>query len=192
MDNGHGLDNEGKETVMDKPQSDLAFKFMALGYRFRDLFRPRRDILKEVGIQPGFHVLDYGCGPGSYIAAAAELVGESGKIYAADIHPLAIQRVRKIASKKGFHNIETVQTDCDTGLAAGSVDVALLYDIFHALDKPKQVLKELHRVLKPEGVLSFSDHHMKATEILTKISGPGLFVFSTTNNKTYSFSKRIT
>jgi len=38
-----------------------------------------------------YHVLDYGCGPGSYIKPLLELVGCSGKIFALDIHPLAIK-----------------------------------------------------------------------------------------------------
>jgi len=75
---------------MDKPMSNFDFKFMSLGYKFRDLFLPRLNILEEVGIKPGFHVLDFGCGPGSYIIPLAKLVGESGKVYAMDIHPLAI------------------------------------------------------------------------------------------------------
>ena len=50
---------------MDKPISNFHFKFMSFGYKFRDGFSPRKDILKEVGIKPGFHVLDYGCGPGA-------------------------------------------------------------------------------------------------------------------------------
>ncbi len=85
---------------MDKPTSNFHFKFMSFGYKFRDFFLPRKNILKEVGVKPGFHVLDYGCGPGGYIIAAAEFVGKSGKIYALDIHPLAIQMVQSIASKK--------------------------------------------------------------------------------------------
>ena len=176
---------------MDAPKSNLDFRFMTLSYRIRDIFRPRRDILKEAGIHPGFSVLDYGCGPGSYIAPVAELVGESGRLYAADLHPLAIQKVRRIASKKGFLNIETIQTDCDTGLPDGSIDVVLLYDIFHALGDPAGVLKELHRVLKPEGILSFNDPHMKATEISSRITGSGFFTLTTMGKKTYSFSKRM-
>jgi ubiquinone/menaquinone biosynthesis C-methylase UbiE len=45
--------------------------------------------VKEVGIREGFSVLDFGCGPASYVKAVAELVGKSGKIYALDINPLA-------------------------------------------------------------------------------------------------------
>jgi SAM-dependent methyltransferase len=87
---------------MDKPMSDSHFRLMSFGYKFRDLLVPRRSILEEADIKPGFHILDYGCGPGSYSLAAAELVGKSGKVYALDIHPLAIQMVRDKVSKRGL------------------------------------------------------------------------------------------
>jgi len=74
---------------MDKPKPNFDFKLMSFGYKFRDFFLPRMNTLKEVGIKPGFRVLDYGCGPGSYIIPLAELAGKSGKIYALDIHPIA-------------------------------------------------------------------------------------------------------
>ena len=48
---------------MDKPQPNFHFKLMSLSYKFRDFFLPRKNILKEVGIKPGFHVFDYGYGP---------------------------------------------------------------------------------------------------------------------------------
>ncbi|MDI6886277.1 MAG: methyltransferase domain-containing protein [archaeon] len=57
------------------------------------------------------------------------------------------------------------------------VDVVLLYDTFHTLGDPNGVLEELHRVLKPDGILSFSDHHMKENEIVSEVTS------------TYSFSK---
>jgi ubiquinone/menaquinone biosynthesis C-methylase UbiE len=177
------------ETTMDKPKSNIDFKVMSFSYKFRDLFLSRKNILKEVGIKPGLQVLDYGCGPGSYITAAAELVGKSGKIYALDIHPLAIQKVQSIASKKSLTNVETICSDCKTGLPDNSVDVVLLYDTFHTLGDPNGVLEELHRVLKPRGTLSFSDHHMKENEIVSKITSRGLFRLSKKGRRTYSFSK---
>ena len=45
------------------------------------------NILREVGINPGFYILDYGCGPGGYLTATSELVGRSGKICGIDIYP---------------------------------------------------------------------------------------------------------
>jgi SAM-dependent methyltransferase len=89
---------------MDKPMSNFHFKLMSLGFAFRDMFSPPKNILAEVGIEPGFVVLDYGCGTGSYSIAAAELVGRSGKVYSLDIHPLAVRRVQEVASKKRLTN----------------------------------------------------------------------------------------
>jgi ubiquinone/menaquinone biosynthesis C-methylase UbiE len=174
---------------MDKPKSDLDFRSMSLTYKFRNFFIPRKKILKEVEIKPGFHVLDYGCGPGSYIVPLAKLVGNTGKIYALDIHPLAIQRVQNIALKKGLTNLEAIYSDCKTGLPDNSVDAVLLYDIFHDLDASNEVLRELHRVLKPNGILSFSDHHMKGNEIVSKISNGGLFRLLRKGKRTYGFLK---
>jgi ubiquinone/menaquinone biosynthesis C-methylase UbiE len=147
------------------------------------------NILKEAGIKAGFHILDYGCGSGSYIAAAAELVGISGKIYALDIHPLAIQMVQDIAAKKRLTNVETILSDCNTDLSDSSLDVVLLYDVFHTLSDPNGVLKELYRVLKPHGILSFSDHHMKENEIVSQITKSELFKLSKKGKKTFSFLK---
>lgn len=174
---------------MDKPKSNVHFKLMSFGFKFRDLFLPRQNILREVGIKPGFQILDYGCGPGGYSMAAAELAGKSGKVYALDIHPLAIQRVQDSASKKRLTNMETIRSDCDTGLPDRSIDVVLLYDTFHALSKPNEVLEELHRVLKSNGVLSFSDHHMKEAEIVTKMTDKDLFRLSRKGKRVYNFVK---
>jgi len=174
---------------MDKLMSNSHFRFMSLGYKFRDLFLPRKNILLEVGIKPGFTVLDYGCGPGGYIIAASELVGKSGKIYALDIHPLATQKVQSIASKKQLTNVETICSDCKTGLPDKSLDVALLYDTLHGLSKPNEVLAELHRVLKPNGILSFSDHHLKEDEIVSKVTDKGLFKLSRKGERVYNFAK---
>ena len=175
---------------MDKPMSNFDFQFMSVGYKFRDFFLPRKNTLEEVGIETGFHVLDYGCGPGSYIIPLAELVGESGKVYALDIHPLAIQKVQGIVSKKQLLNVETILSDYQTGLPDNNLDVVLLYDIFHHLSDPNAVLKELHRVLKPDGTLSFSDHHMKEKEIVAEVTNSGLFRLSRKGQRTYAFLKK--
>jgi len=172
---------------MDKTMPNFDFRFMSFGYKFRDFFLPRKNVLKEVGIKPGFHVLDYGCGAGGYIIPLAELVGKSGKIYALDIHPLAIQVVQGIASKKRWTNVETIRSDCKTGLPDNSLDAVLLYDTLHTLSDPDGVLEELHRVLKPNGILSLSDHHMEENEIVSKVTDRGLFKLLRKGERTYNF-----
>lgn len=177
-----------KETKA-KRKSNLDFRLMSLSYKFRDFVKPRMTVLDEVGIKEGFHVLDYGCGPGSYIVPLFELVSKSGKIYALDIHPFAIQAVRRIAAKKGMTNVQTILSDCQTGLPPNSMDVVLLYDILHDLDEPDRVLAELHRVLRIKGILSVSDHHMKQEEIESRIINGGLYKLSVKGKRVYSFSR---
>jgi ubiquinone/menaquinone biosynthesis C-methylase UbiE len=174
---------------MDRPMSNVHFKLMSFEFKFRDLFLSPKKKLNEVGIRPGFHILDYGCGPGSYSIAAAELVGNSGKVYALDIHPLALQMVQKAASRRGLGNIETICSDQPIGLEDNTIDVVLLYDTYHELSDPDRVLEKLHRIIKPHSILSFSDHHMKEDEILSEITKTNLFALSTKGKMSYLFSK---
>jgi ubiquinone/menaquinone biosynthesis C-methylase UbiE len=171
--------------------SDLSFKIMAFTFKIRDFFKPRMNVLKEVGIKEGSHVLDYGCGPGSYATAVAELLGKSGKVYALDINPAAIKTVKKLASKRQLTNVETILSDHKTGLPGNSIDVVLLYDTFHDLSDPNTVLEELYRILKPNGILSFNDHHMRENEITSKVSSKGLFRLLRKGKLTYSFVKEM-
>jgi ubiquinone/menaquinone biosynthesis C-methylase UbiE len=175
--------------VRGEQTSDFGFKAMAFTFKIRDFFRPRKDIVKEAGIEEGFHVLDYGCGSGSYITAVAQLVGKSGKIYALDINPLAIEMVKKVAAKNQLTNVETILSDRKTGLSNENIDVVLLYDTFHDLTDPDGVLEELHRVLKPDGILSISDHHMRENELVSNLTKRGLFSLSKKGERTYSFVK---
>jgi ubiquinone/menaquinone biosynthesis C-methylase UbiE len=83
--------------------------------------------------------------------------------------------------------VETVVSDRETGLPDDSIDVVLLYDTFHDLSDANIVLEELHRVLKPNGMLSFSNHHMKDSEIISKVANNGLFKLLRKRERTYSF-----
>jgi ubiquinone/menaquinone biosynthesis C-methylase UbiE len=138
-------------------------------------------------IRPGFNVLDYGCGPGSYTIPAAKIVGNKGKVYALDTHPSALSRVQKLATKKGLKNIETILSDGTTGLRNSSVDVVLLHELSYA----NVALQEIHRVLRSDGTLYFSDHqiHIRDDEVVSRLTNAGLFRLSRKGPKTFSLVK---
>ena len=168
--------------------SSIWFRLMALEFKIRDYRRPRANILKEVGIKPGFQVLDFGCGPGGYVLATSKLVRETGKVYALDVTPLAIKMVKSIVEKNGLKNVESILSDCATGLPDESLDV-VLFDVFHGLEDKQAVLREIYRVLKQDGLLSFSDHHLKEPDILTRVAEGKLFRLIKKGEFTYSFVK---
>jgi len=174
---------------MDKPMSNLGFWGMSVLFRIRDFLLPRKRVLNEAGISPGTRVLDYGCGPGSYSIAAGELVGQTGRVVALDIHPMAMEAVQKKAAKRALTNIEPTCAADPSGVESESIDVVLLYDTFHMLGDQDGVLKELHRALTPDGVLSFSDHHMKEPEIVKRLTAGGLFELAKKGKYTYRFVK---
>lgn len=169
--------------------SSLWFRLMALEFKIRDYRNPRVNILNEVEIKPGFHVLDFGCGPGGYVLPASNLVGETGKVYALDVTPLALKMVKDIVEKKDLKNVETILSGCSTGLPNESLDAVLLYDVLHDIDDKQGVLEELHRVLKQDGLLSFSDHHLKEPDIVSMVTNGKLFRFLKKGEYTYNFSK---
>lgn len=135
-------------------------------------------------------MLDFGCGPGGYVLAVSEAIEATGKLYALDTMPVALEMVRKIVDKNKLANVKTIQSDCDTGLPSEELDAVLLYDVFHDLADQNAVLSELHRVLKPEGVLSFSDHHLKENEIVSSVTSSGLFRLLRKNQRTYTFLRK--
>ena len=169
--------------------TDMGFRVMSAFFKLRDLITPPGEVLQSVGLKPGMRVLDFGCGPGSFAVSAAEVVGCTGRVYAVDRHPLAVERVRRESARKGLANLEAIPTDGATGLEDESVDLALLFDIFHSLDHPDHVLAEICRVLKPAGTLWVSDHHLKAGEIRSGVGAAGPVVFSERRGHLFRFNK---
>jgi len=103
------------------------------------------------------------------------------------MQPVAIKKVNQTAQKKKLTNIRTILSDCDTGLESDSVDVVLLYYIYNDLDHPEKVLAELYRVLKPQGILSFSEYNVK--KISTRLEQKELFKIKKRDEITHTFLK---
>ncbi|MCK4736661.1 MAG: class I SAM-dependent methyltransferase, partial [Methanophagales archaeon] len=142
----------------------IGFAIMKTVLRMREITGKPERTLREMGIQKGQTVLDYGCGIGCFSIPAAKMVGEEGIVYALDIHPRAIRTVEKRI--KRIANIKTILSDRDTGLPDESVDIVLLYDVFQMISEKEKLLEELHRVLKPDGILFATAEHLDPEEFM--------------------------
>ena len=132
-------------------------------------------ILQEANIKSGDTILDYGCGPGNYSIPAAQIVGDKGIVYAADMHPLSAQFVLKNAQKADVSNIETILTSCKTSLNDKSVDNVLLFDVFHYFKDINPIFSEFNRVLKPGGTIALEIHHMDKNKAINSIIETNMF-----------------
>jgi len=124
--------------------------------------------LREVGIRKGQIVLDFGCGSGNYTILAAVIVGKKGKVYALDKERRGFwpsegldELIRRAESRR-LENIVVMKTsgELKIDLEDESVDVVLIYDVLHYYYFPKEegrrkLLREVYRILKPNGFISF-------------------------------------
>jgi len=120
---------------------------------WRSFFKPREILNKlEMTAECG-DVVEFGCGYGTFTLAAAGIV--SGTVYALDIEPAMVKRVKELAAENGFRNITALQRDFmarGTGVPDESCDYAMLFNILHA-ENPASLLKESFRVLRAAGKL---------------------------------------
>ena len=118
--------------------------------------------LREVGIRKGQIVLDFGCGSGNYTIPAAAIVGKKGKVYALDKDKKDLNELMQKAESEGLENIDRMETsgELKIDLEDKSVDVVLLYDVLHYWYFPRAkdrrtILREVYRILRPNGLISF-------------------------------------
>lgn len=100
------------------------------------------------------NVVDFGCGYGTFIIPAAQVV--QGTVHALDIEAEMVEATARKASQFGLTNVHVEQRDFvthGTGLPDGSVDFAMLFNILHC-EEPQILLREAHRTLSAGGRLA--------------------------------------
>ncbi len=166
---------------MQKRMNDLMFRLMSLEFRIKARFADIRGLLERAGVRAGMTVLDFGCGPGRYTFPAAELVGASGSVVAADLHPLAIKAVKDTCRRRRVGNIRSLLTDGALPLDDGSMDEVLLFDTLHDVEDRPRVVGELLRVLKAGGTLAYRDHSLTVESAFDREIEGGELVVSQTS-----------
>lgn len=114
---------------------------------------------QALDIRPGMTVLDLGCGLGNYAIDLCPLVGTDGFIHAFDLWEEGIEILNARALHARFNNIRANVVDVTGNIPVEdrSVDLSLMATIIHILIHEKSadnILTEVRRVLKPEGVVA--------------------------------------
>jgi ubiquinone/menaquinone biosynthesis C-methylase UbiE len=149
------------------------------------------EVLRSVGVGSGQTVLDFGCGVGAYSLAAARLVGASGRVYALDTKKRLLWALARRAESEGLGQLHTVLAEGNlgtSGLAEGSVDVVLLYDVLQLVEQQEELLGSLGRLLKPGGVLSVFPMHMGREQLLEVMRAAGGFALRGQEGLLFTFA----
>ncbi|MCK4487057.1 MAG: class I SAM-dependent methyltransferase [Desulfobacterales bacterium] len=177
----------------DRPPSKLAFMIISLMHDnpllliFKDPYR----ILRAAGLRAGQEVLEVGCGPGFFTIPAARMVGDEGTVYAVDVNPLAIDRVRKKIETNKLTNIRPMLTNAsDTGLPDQTIDLAFMFGLPRIVGGQENVVSECNRILKPDGTLSFMKTRGSERKLVQEVERQG-FLYSHRRARIFLFTKGI-
>lgn len=116
------------------------------------------DVFRLLGVRPGMAIADIGAGSGYYTSRLAPAVQPGGIIYANDIIPDYLARLRRRMAAEGQGNVRFVLGDAgNANLEPASVDVAMMVHMYHEIADPFGLLWHLHEDLKPGGRVAIID-----------------------------------
>jgi ubiquinone/menaquinone biosynthesis C-methylase UbiE len=158
------------------------------------LDRPEREAeeapdqaLDAIGIHPGMIIADVGAGTGYMTLRMARRTGPTGKVYANDLQPEMLEKLRARSLREKLSNIETVLgAEADPKLPPNTMDLVLLVDVYHEFSQPQAMLDKIRESLKPDGRLVLleyrkedpkvpirPEHKMSVVEVKTEVEAQG-------------------
>lgn len=124
----------------------------------REVVAHRDAILEGLELEEGMRVADVGAGTGLFSAGLSRGVGETGRVYATDIVPAFLERLRERAATEGLANVEVIEaTPTDPKLPTAALDLVFLCDVYHHVEYPLEYMRALRKTLAPEGRLVLVD-----------------------------------
>lgn len=123
--------------------------------------RPR-DIVDQMGLQPGQSVADVGTGPGFMLPYLSHAVGDRGSVYAEDIQQDFLDQAKTRANTLSLQNVKFILgTDKDPNLPANTLSGVLVLDVYHHFDYPEMMLGHIRDSLVSDGKLVVVEYYKR-------------------------------
>lgn len=109
-------------------------------------------LVRSLQLKPGDKVADIGAGSGVISVRMSETLLPDGKVFAVDVQDEMLDRLQSNCRRFGINNIEPVKgTQIKTGLKPGSVDMAVMVDVYHEFEYPFEMMTDIAASMKPGG-----------------------------------------
>ena len=124
--------------------------------------------LRTIGIEMGQTVLDFGCGEGWYSIPISIIVGPDGTVYALDRDRSELDILSSRMFSQNIDNCKIIHSKGERiDLPDDHLDVVLLFDVLHYYyfsdeSDRRSLLREIKRVLNPNGFLSLYPKHLES------------------------------
>jgi ubiquinone/menaquinone biosynthesis C-methylase UbiE len=149
-----------------------------MGYQGIDwLERPEREseehltqLIDSLKLGPGMVVADIGAGSGVISLMMAKKVGPGGTVLAVDIQEEMLSVLSKRLKQLNVTNVKPVHgTVKSPNLKSGTVDLALMVDVYHEFNYPYEMLREIAKGLKPGGRVVFVEYRKEDPNVPIKL-----------------------
>ena len=124
---------------------------------FRNIFFSPKQLMKRIGLNDDFTVLEIGPGPGYFSIPIAKKL-TNGMLYIADIQQEMLDYAKKRFEKRDLKNVEYYLCDGKTFDFKDNIfDIIYMVTVIGEVENKDEYIQEFYRILKPNGVLSITE-----------------------------------
>jgi len=127
-------------------------------------------LVKALKLQPGDVVADIGAGSGVITLLMADAVGPEGTVLAVDVQQEMLDRLGGKLKELNITNVELVRgTPKSPRLKPGTLDLAIMVDVYHEFAFPYEMMLEISKAMKPGGRVVFVEYRLEDPRVPIKL-----------------------
>jgi ubiquinone/menaquinone biosynthesis C-methylase UbiE len=141
--------------------------------------------LEQAKLSKGMIVWDIGCGVGSMTSYLANVVGETGHVYALDVSKEQLEVAKERIKYEGLKNVTFIHSDINEldNITIDLADLVYIRFVLMHLEYPENAIKKIKKLLKKDGII------VSQESITDTISNQGIDVIDHYINTAMSIAK---
>ena len=114
--------------------------------------------LDQMGVQPGWHCVDLGCGPMGILGPLSRRVERRGRVVGVENSPAQLEAARQYVYDNRLEGVEMVATSAfNPALECGAFDLTHARFMISSLGHDEELLREMISLTRPGGIVAFQE-----------------------------------